>query len=54
MIFKEIVIYKFERFSCENLSDLFTKFLPRRTFGKFVHKIGLYHLNDLSIHEGER
>ena len=40
--------------SCENLVDLFTKSLPRRTFEQLVHKIGLHHLNDVSLHEGEK
>jgi len=33
--------------ACENLTDLFTKSLPRRTFKQLVHRIGLRHLNDL-------
>jgi len=40
--------------SCENLVDLFTKSLPRRTFEQLVHKIGLRHLKDVSLHEGEK
>jgi len=40
--------------SCENLADLFTKSLPRRTFKQLVQKIGLCHLNDVSLHEGEK
>jgi len=40
--------------SCENLEDLFTKSLPRRTFEQLVHKIGLRHLNDVSLHEREK
>jgi len=38
--------------SCENLADLFTKSLLRRTFEQLVYKIGLRHLNDVSLHEG--
>ena len=40
---------------CENLLDLFTKSLPllRRIFEQLVHKIGLCHLNDVSLYEGE-
>jgi len=34
--------------------DLFTKSFSRRTFGQFVHKIELCHLNDVNIHEGEK
>ena len=30
------------------------KFLPRRTFEKMIHKFGLRHLNDVSLHEGEK
>ena len=33
--------------ACENLTDLFTKSLSRRTFEQLVHRIGLRHLNDL-------
>jgi len=40
--------------SYENLAYLFTKSLPRRTFEQLVHKIGLCHLNDVSLHEGEK
>ena len=40
--------------SCKNLADLFTKSLLRKTFEQLVHKIGLRHLNDLSLHEGEK
>jgi len=40
--------------SCENLTDLFTKSLSRRTFEQLVHKIGLHHLNDVNLHEGEK
>jgi len=40
--------------SCENLANLFTKSLPRRTFEQLVHKIGLRHLDDISLHEGEK
>jgi len=40
--------------SCENLADLFTKSLPRRTFEQLVHKIGLRHLDDVSLHEGKK
>jgi len=38
--------------SCENLVDLFTKSLSKRTFKQLVHKIGFHHLNDVSLHEG--
>jgi len=38
--------------SCKNLADLITKFLPRRTIEQLVHKIGLCHLNDVSLHGG--
>ena len=40
--------------SCENLTGLFIKSLPRRTFEQLVHKIRLCHLNDVSLHEGEK
>ena len=40
--------------SYENLADLFTKSLSRITFEQLVHKIGLCHLNDISLHEGEK
>jgi len=40
--------------SCENLADLFTKSLSRRTFEQLVHKIRLCHLDDVSLHEGEK
>jgi len=40
--------------SCENLTDLFTKSLPRRTFEQLVHKIGLRHFNDGSLIEEEK
>jgi len=39
---------------CKNLAGLFIKSLPRRTFEQLVHKIGLRHLNDVSLHEGEK
>ena len=38
--------------SCENIAGLFIKFLPRRTFEQMIHKFGLCHLNDVSLHEG--
>jgi len=28
------------------------KFLPRRTFEQIIHKFGLRHLNNVSLHEG--
>jgi len=40
--------------SCENLAYLFTKSLTMRTFEQLVHKIGLCHLNYVSLHEGEK
>jgi len=40
--------------SCENMTGLFMKFLPRRTFEQMIHKFGLCHLNDVSLHEGEK
>jgi len=40
--------------SCENLVDLFTTSLPRKTFEQLVHKIRLCHLNDVNLHEGEK
>ena len=40
--------------SCENLADIFTKSLPRKTFEELVHKIGLRHLRDDGLHEGEK
>jgi len=40
--------------SCENLANLITKSLQRRTFEQLVHKIGLRHLNDISLHDGEK
>ena len=39
---------------CENLAGLFIKSLPRRTFEQMIHKFGLRHLNDVSLHEGEK
>jgi len=36
------------------MASLFMKFLPRRTFEKMIHKFGLRHLNDVSLHEGEK
>jgi len=36
------------------MEDLFTKYLPRRTVEQLVHKIGLYHLNDVNLHEGKK
>jgi len=36
----------------EKLTDLFAIFLPRRTFKQLIYKIGLCHLNDVSLHEG--
>jgi len=40
--------------SCENLADLFLKSLSMRTFEQLVHKIGLSHLNYVSLHEVEK
>ena len=40
--------------SSENLANLITKYLPMITFEQLVHKIGLHHLNDVSLHERER
>jgi len=40
--------------SCEKMAGLFMKFLPRRTFEQMIHKFGLRHLNDVSLHEGEK
>ena len=40
--------------SCENVVDLLKKSLLRRTFEQLVHKIRLCHLNDVSLHEGEK
>jgi len=34
------------------MASLFMKFLPRRTFEQMIHKFGLRHLNDVSLHEG--
>jgi len=39
--------------SCEKLAALFAKSLSRWTFKQLVHKIGLCHLNDVSLHKGE-
>ena len=30
------------------------KVLPRRTFEQMIHKFRLRHLNDVSLHEGEK
>jgi len=30
------------------------KFLPRRTFEQMIHKFGISHLNDVSLHDGEK
>jgi len=35
--------------SCENLANLFIKFLPRRTFEQLVYKIGLHHIINILI-----
>jgi len=40
--------------SYEDLADLFTNVLLRRTFEQLVHKIGFRHLKDVSLHEGEK
>jgi len=40
--------------SCENVADLFTKSLPRRTFEQLVHKIRFHYLNDVILYEGEK
>jgi len=32
----------------DNLTDLFTKFLPASTFKKLVRNIGMHHFKDLS------
>jgi len=40
--------------SCENVAHLFTKSLPNRTFEQLVHKIGLRHLDEVSLHEGKK
>jgi len=40
--------------SCENVTYLFTKCSPMRTFEQLVHKIELRHFNDESLHEGEK
>jgi len=34
------------------LAGLFIKFLPRKTFEQMIHKFGLRHHNDVSLHEG--
>ena len=41
--------------SCDNLTDLFTKTLPTRTFEKLVHGIGMRRLKDIKwcCHQGE-
>jgi len=39
---------------CKHLAGLFIKSLSRRTFEQLVHKIGLRHLNYVSLHEGEK
>jgi len=41
-------------YSCENLTGLFIKSLPRRTFEQIIHKFGLCHLNDASLHDEEK
>jgi len=43
-----------KKHSCENLAGLFIKPLPRRTFEQMIHKFGLCHLNDVSLHEREK
>ena len=40
--------------SSENMTSLFVKFLPRKTFEQMTHKFGLCHLHDVSLHEGEK
>ena len=40
--------------SCENMAGLFIKYLPRRTLKQMIHKFGLCHLNDVSLHEEEK
>nr|KYP53874.1 hypothetical protein KK1_000037 [Cajanus cajan] len=39
--------------SSDNLTDLFTKSLPRKVFEQLIHKIGLRRLKDC-MHEGEK
>jgi len=36
------------------MASLFMKFLPRRTFEQMIYKFGFCHLNDVSLHEGEK
>jgi len=36
------------------MAGLFMMFLPRRTFEQMIHKFELRHLNDVSLHEGEK
>ena len=40
--------------SSENMTSLFVKFLPRKTFEQMTHKFGLCHLTYVSLHEGEK
>ena len=40
--------------SCENLTGLFINSLLGRTFEQKIHNFGLRHLNDVSLHEGEK
>jgi len=40
--------------SCDNLADIFTKSLPSKVFEKLVLRIGLQHLRDICLHEGEK
>jgi len=40
--------------SCENVIDLFTKSFRRGTFEQLDYKIGLFHLNDVSLNEGKK
>ena len=40
--------------SCDNLADLFPKFLPATMFRKFVKAIGMRFLKDLQCSGGER
>ena len=39
--------------SCDNLADLFTKFLPTTLFPKYVFGIGMRQLNDLQESGGD-
>ena len=39
--------------SCDNLADLFTKYLPNSTFQKYIHGIGMRRFRDLLGSGGE-